>query len=176
MTERPLLPSILAGLLLLTAGMSPHGGAPAPGRAPPDTLPDDPRSVVLNQPEAPVHITTYEADYAGTRLFQSDGIRHEVDFRNAGDQRVVAVRFAFVMYSVFNDVIDDARGVLLDPLSPGRGADENWTHDPPDAATFHVGAAYVDKVRLADGTIWSADEEAISQQLDRLDAGERLAE
>jgi len=174
MTERLLLPSILVGLLVLTAGSSPRGSAHGP--VPSDTLPDDPRSVVLDQPEAPVHITTYEADYAGTRLFQSDGIRHEVDFRNAGDRRVVAVRFAFVMYSVFNDVIDDARGVFLDPLAPGRSADENWTHDPPDAATFHVGAAYVDKARLADGTIWSADGDAISRQLDRIEAGQESTE
>jgi hypothetical protein len=176
MTERLLLSGILAGLLLLTAGTSPRSPAPPPGRAPADTLPDAPRTVVLDQAEAPVRITAYEADYAGTRLFRSDGIRHEVDFRNAGDRRVVAVRFAFVMYSVFNDVIDDETGVVLDPLPDGERSDESWTHDPPDASTFHIGAAYVDKVRLADGTIWSADDAAISRQLDRIEAGQESTE
>lgn len=173
MDHRFLCALLLVSVLLSVPGQAPFGPSgvrAGPGPiVQPDTLPDEPRTVVLDQPDVPVRLTTYEADYDDVRLFQSGGIRHEVAFQNATSRRIVAFKLGFVMYSVFNDIIGRESGAYLEPLaSPGRDS-KVWTHDPPDAPTFHIGVVYVDKVRYADGEIWTAPASTIQEQLDQID-------
>jgi hypothetical protein len=161
-------------LLTVTTLLAFSGPGPAEAErplAPPDTLPDEPRAVVLDQPDAPLTVAPYETSYDGVRLFQADGIRHEIRVRNTGDRRVVAAKFVFVMFSVFNDVIGEESGVLLSPLAVGARLQESWTTDPPNASTYHIGVVYVAKVRFGDGTVWSADAQRIDARLRRIDEG-----
>jgi hypothetical protein len=161
-----ILALLLGGTPLpIFAHASPLGHAPVPQ----DTLRDEPKAVILPQSGAPVELTAYKASYEGARLFQADGIKHEVTFRNDDDQRIDAIKLRFVMYSVFRDIIDRSYGVVLEPLSPGTDDNENWTHDPPNAATFYIGAVYVEKVRFADGTIWTVDTAPMEEQLRRIE-------
>lgn len=171
MTDRFLL-LVLGSTLLLGMQSAAWGasGSPIPPR--PDTLSEEPTTLILNQPDAPISLNRYEADYDGVRLFRSDGVRHEIAFQNATDQPIAAVKFKLVMYSVFYDVIAREDGVALDPLGSKEGAEESWTYDPPDAATFHVGAAYVSKVRFANGDLWESRSEAIDEQLSQIDRGQ----
>lgn len=169
-TDRLLL--LIVGLAFLCGMRSGAWGTPnSPVPSVPDTLREEPRTLILDQPGAPVALTRYKADYDGVRLFQSDGVRHEIAFRNPGDRDIAAVKFRFVMYSVFNDVIEETDGVFLDPLPSGESESDSWTYDPPEASTFHVGAAYVSKVRFADGDLWEADAEMIEAQLSQIDRG-----
>lgn len=171
MTDRLLL--LLVGSTLFFGMQSVASGTPMPAtRTEADTLREEPVTLILDQPEAPVSLVSYEADYDGVRLFRSDGVRHEVTYQNPGDRDVAAVKFRFVMYSVFNDVIDEKDGVVLDRLASGESDDDSWTYDPPDASTFHVGAAYVSKVRFEDGGIWEADPAGIDEQRSQIDRGE----
>jgi hypothetical protein len=75
---------------------------------------------------------------------------------------------------VFNDVSGERTVVQLAPLGPGARDSETWTHDPPNASPFHVGAAYVAKGRFANGEIWAADRAAVEEQLDQLGASSML--
>ncbi len=170
MTLRLLLFTLLLSPLALASSAASTGLAAAD--VAPDTLRDDPITRTLDQPDVPVSLTAYEADYDGVRLFQADGIRHQVNFLNTSDRDVVAVKVRFVMFSVFYDVIDEVGEVVLDRLAAGTSDDDAWTNDPPNASTFYVGAAYVDKVRFDNGDIWEANADNIEKQLARIEEGE----
>jgi hypothetical protein len=111
-------------------------------------------TTISEQPDSPVNIER-------CFVWNYNGLREQVEFRNATDDKtVIAVRFYFMASDAFGDAMTPiasadatntvAPGVLIsryanhwvDPLNP-------WTD--PKSVTCSV-----DKVRFADGTVWKA--------------------
>ncbi len=154
-----------AGCALLAQVMV-IGAAPLATAAPP------PQAIVIQQPNSPVEITKYTAAYQRRGTYTSEGIAHSLEYRNRGELKVVAIRFGLVSFDVFNRFLGKTGGVSLDDLAPATPKPQKgeWVSNHYGAFSFLTGLAYVDQVRLEDGTIWQADDDAILSEIRKIEA------
>ncbi len=148
LTNRLSLP-ILAAALFLPA-------VPAIAQAP--------RALIIDQPEAPVLITRYTARQIGTGKVES-GINYRVEYRNRSERQVEAIEVGIVAFDIWNEYLDKLMATDLDSLGSGKSGDGSWIHDPSAAFLFHTGVAYVSRVRFDNGDIWTADLEAVAENI-----------
>ena len=114
---------------------------------------------------APVVITEYDARYQPRSRYQSEGIRHELSYRNASEKKIVALRFGLLAFNIFNEFQDRLGGFTIEDVAVGETESGVWVASALAEAAFYTGVAYVDKVRFEDGVIWSADGDEILSQL-----------
>jgi hypothetical protein len=159
----------LAPLALVVSSLTPAA------RLPEEALPDaefaapKPVTRIIAQPDAPLEITGYTASYAAGGRYSDRGISHDLQYRSRS-QPVVAVRFGLVAFDIFNRFLDYTGGIDMDEAQPGKVKTGAWTASAYAAFSFHTGVAYVSTVRFADGTIWTADEAAITSELRKIEA------
>lgn len=120
---------------------------------------------VLTQMGAPVLITEYGARYQPRSRYQSEGIRHELSYRNASEKKIVALQFGLLAFNIFNEFQDRLSGFTIEDVAVGETESGVWVASALAEAAFYTGVAYVDKVRFEDGVIWSADDDEILSQL-----------
>lgn len=125
---------------------------------------------VLNQSAVPVEITEYTARYQARSRYQSEGIRHEVSYRNASDKKIVAIQFGLLAFNIFNEFQDRLGGFTIENVGIGESESGAWVASALAEAAFYTGVAYVDKVRFEDGVIWSADEDEILEQIREIES------
>ncbi len=125
---------------------------------------------ILNQPEAPIAITKYEAFYLESNRYRREGIRHELEYRNRGDRSIVAIRFGLLSFNIFNDFQDRLGGITIEDVNPGQSESGAWVANALAEASFYTGVAYVSKVRFRDGQIWLADEDDILAQIREIES------
>ena len=127
-------------------------------------------SVIVNQDSSPLQISAYNAAYnpGGTR-YSTEGITHRVSLQNSGSQAVVAYQIRFVSFDAFNeDMGRPLGGVAIETVPVGGSANGSWNQRAYASFAFEkygTGVAYVNKVRLADGTVWNADKEFVLRRL-----------
>ncbi len=124
---------------------------------------------VLDQTDTPLTINEFTAQYQEGGRYSSEGIRYDVSFTNNTDQDVVAYAMGFYAFDVFNRSLGrPLEGYSVNTISAGRSNDGAWVQRMSSPTLFRdygTGIAYVARVRLADGTVWSYDEESILRQL-----------
>jgi hypothetical protein len=147
-------------------------GLPAPALA--NTNINAPvRAIVLPQGDSPVKITTCTAianDFTYAGQYSYTQVHSELSFENVSKTTVSAVRFAFEVDDSFNHPYNTyyaavtgsyAPGVLIEPHRAGL-----LNALQGDASAFNANvlgqdiggvACYVQDVRFADGTVWTAD-------------------
>ena len=154
LTSRLSLPILAAALFLLAV--------PAGAQAP--------RALIIDQPDAPVVITKYTARQLGTGKVES-GINHRLEYRNQTERRVEAIEVGIVAFDIWNEYLDKLMATDLDSLGSGKSGDGSWIHDPAAAFLFHTGVVYVSRVRFENGDIWTADLDAVAENIRSVQSG-----
>ena len=131
------------------------------------------KAIIIVQPNSPIEIIRYTAQFheRGTSSrYNTECIEHSLDHKNRGTQKVVAIRFGLFSFDVFNRFLATTGGISMDDLVPGKTSSGNrWAHNPYAAFSFLTGVAYVDLVRLEDGTIWQADEATVLAEIRKIE-------
>ncbi|HWH04770.1 MAG TPA: hypothetical protein VN674_13845 [Gemmatimonadales bacterium] len=131
------------------------------------------RALVLNLcPTIELAGFSYSNGYTegGTRF------RQNLTWKNTGSQPVVAFEVAILKYDAFNERLIGSRWTVTghnsadwSPLPPGEsGEDGTISYGSEEVFTA---VAYVRTARLADGTIWRANELNVLQRLKALSTG-----
>ena len=126
-------------------------------------------SIILSQKGSPIEITTYSARYS-----RSDKeILHRISVKNITDQVIVAFQISFLAFDVFKENMGRRLGgVEISRLYPGNEFTKlTWSHRPYAAFMFDhhgIGVAFVSKVRLENGNIWTFNEDYILEELRKI--------
>ena len=128
-----------------------------------------PATKIVPQPDAPVAINTYNAQYEQRSQYTTEGIHHEVQCANKSDKTVVAVQFGLVSFDIWNEFLDRTGGIIMDLIVAGKPKTGRWVATAYSAFSFNTGVAYVSKVRFEDGTIWTADLAAVLEELRKIE-------
>jgi len=130
----------------------------------------EPVAKIIAQKAAPLIITSYSAVYLeGGRYNASEGIRHAVEYKNTTDRTIIAVQIGLVSFDVWNEFINRTNGVSIKDILPGASEKGIWVARAYADFSFLTGFAYVSKVRFSDGTIWSADLDAIAEEMRKIE-------
>ena len=148
MFSHPLIAAAWVGLSLF--------GAAAPV---PQSLRHDSR--IVEQAEAPIQVTAYRAEYSKRSNDAPEGIRHEVEYRNRSNQKVVAIQFGLMSFDLWNEFLARTAGISTEQVSPRARERGAWTTATDSAFAFHTAVVYVDRVRYESGEIWTADRDLI---------------
>jgi hypothetical protein len=129
-----------------------------------------PETKIIEQPGAPVKITSYSAAYQAASTYSPrNGIEHSVAYQNTTDRLIVAVAFGLVSFDVWNEYLDRLSGISTDPLKPQGKSTGEWESSSYADFSFHTGIAYVSRVRFEDGEIWEADTKAILNEMRKIE-------
>jgi len=124
---------------------------------------------ILDQENPPLIINEFTAKYQEGGRYSTEGIRYDVSFTNNTDQEIVAYAIGFYAFDVFNRSLGrPLSGFSVSKISPGGSDDGAWVQRVSSPSLFKdygTGIAYVARARLADGTVWSYDEDSVLSQL-----------
>jgi hypothetical protein len=123
-----------------------------------------PRNIVVQQSNCPIRISSYRAFYK-----PETGLRHTIKYENRSGQKIVAIRFGMLSFDLFHKFLGKTTGTNVQDMGSGKSEEGYWTTDSGHAAAFYVGIAWVDSLRLEDGTIWNANEADILSEARRED-------
>ena len=129
----------------------------------------EPMAKIITQKNAPLIITSYSATYHEKDRFTPEGIHHEVEYKSATNRKIVAVQIGLVSFDVWNEFQDQTGGVSIEEISPGASENGTWITRVYADFSFLTGFAYVSKVRFSDGTIWTADLDAIAKEMRKIE-------
>lgn len=131
-------------------------------------------TIILNQPESPLSITSFSASYQEGGRYTSEGVRYDVSFKNISEKRVVAYAFDFFSFDVFNRKLGrPLEGFSVTTITPNSNGNGAWIQRMSSPALFKyygTAVAYVARVRFEDGAIWSYDADAILSQLQEFES------
>lgn len=112
---------------------------------------------IVDQPDAPVLVTSYRTELLKQTVEAPAGLRHDLEFRNRGEQRVVAVQLGLVAFDVWNEFLERHAALSTDGLDAGGRKRGSWFTATDSGIAFLTGVVYVERVRFADGQIWAAN-------------------
>lgn len=131
-------------------------------------------TTILQQDQAPISISKFEAKYQEGGTYSNEGIRYDVSFTNATNKQIVAYAFGFYSFDVFNRALGrPLEGFSVDDLKPNDSDDGAWVQRAINSSLFRkygTAVAYIARVRFKDGTIWKYDDESILKQLQKFES------
>jgi hypothetical protein len=128
-----------------------------------------PSTRIVAQPSAPIAITSYNAEYRERSQYTSPGIHHSTRFASKAGKEIVALQIGLVSFNVWNEFIDRTLGVTIENLAPGKEGRGTWVANAYGEFAFLTGVAYVNRVRFADGEIWTANLDDIVEELRKIE-------
>lgn len=131
----------------------------------------EPISKVIEQPNAPIKIFSYDAKYDKGTKYTREGIKHAVEYQNVSGRKIVAVQVGLVSFDIWNEFLDRMGGVSIRDLQPDEKEKGAWIASAYADFTFLTGVSYVSKVRFDNGEIWSADLDTIAEELRKIEEG-----
>src|SRR5262245_51545645 len=123
-----------------------------------------PRNIVVQQSNSPIRIVSYKAAYKA-----ETGLRHVIQYQNRSGQKIVAIRFGMLSFDLFHKFLGKTTGTNVQDMNAGKSEEGYWLTDSGHAAAFHVGIAWVDAIRMEDGTIGNANEADVVAEARRED-------
>lgn len=124
---------------------------------------------VVSQPSAPLTISAYEARYEPrSSQYSTRGIHHELKYENKGQKEIVALQIGLISFDVWNEFLDRTQGLDRQGLAVGKTGGGTWIANRYADFSFLTGVAYVNRVRFADGEIWTADEREVLAELRKI--------
>ncbi|MGH9387528.1 MAG: hypothetical protein ACRD2N_24980 [Vicinamibacterales bacterium] len=123
-----------------------------------------PRNIVVQQSNSPIRIESYRAQYK-----TDTGLRHTIKYQNRSGQKVVAIRFGMLSFDLFHKFLGKTTGTNVQDMGAGKSEEGFWMTDSQHVAAFHVGIAWVDSIRMEDGTIWLANDADVLAEARRED-------
>ena len=109
----------------------------------------------------------------------TNSIGHRIEYQNISDRMIVAIRFVFVSFDVWNKVLDISTITDMDTVDPYKKKKEDGAAKAISSLTFLTGTVFVHKVRFENGEIWEADLNPVIMELTKIEKGfdkEMLAE
>jgi hypothetical protein len=128
-----------------------------------------PATKIVAQPNAPLVIASYSARYHERSQYVTEGIHHAVQFENKSGRDVEAVQFGFVSFDVWNRFLDRTNGLSIKTITAGKAERGTWVATALSDFSFLTGVAYINRVRFSDGTIWTADMDAVVEELRKIE-------
>ncbi|HVL67170.1 MAG TPA: hypothetical protein VM364_07895 [Vicinamibacterales bacterium] len=128
-----------------------------------------PAARIVEQADAPVKITSYSARYIRGSQYTTEGIHHELKYQNNSDRQIEALQVGLISFDVWNQFLDRTNGLSTSSLASGKAGSGTWIARAYGDFSFLTGVAYVRRVRFADGTIWTADEDRIVEELRQIE-------
>jgi len=128
-------------------------------------------AIVLKQEGAPLRITEYSTQYGVYE--RRKVIAHSVKYINTTEKKIVAVKFGFVSFTVFNEFLNKFVGITVENIDLNQETKSMWTDNHPRAFLFEnygTGLAYIDAVRYEDGTIWKVNDADILPQIQEIES------
>jgi|SaaInl5LU_22_DNA_1037371.scaffolds.fasta_scaffold27240_3 hypothetical protein len=130
-------------------------------------------SIIIAQPGSPLEIKTYVASYQPELgRYQREGVKHEVVLKNVSEQNVNAYRVTFQSFDAFNEHMGRGLGgISIETINSESDSSGTWVQSPYAVFTFEkygTGVAYVSSVRLADGSVWKANQEFILKEMKKI--------
>ena len=125
-------------------------------------------NVTLSQPDAPLRITDYKAEFVDQNHYAEDGIMHRVEVQNPTGPNVVAYSIGLVALDAFGDYMDSFVGYAVSAVQQGQSDHASWHQSVMDAYSFEeygTGIAFVRAVRFEDGTVWKAAMAQVTPEL-----------
>ena len=127
-------------------------------------------NIVISQPDSPVEILKLASTHGKTTR-DDDYVFFEARWKSVAAKAIIAVKFSFHSYDLFNERLGGVAGVdinrdmiLADEIQHGR-----WRAYARGVASAHeTGIGYVQKVRFFDGTLWIADTEHLNTELEKV--------
>ena len=116
-----------------------------------------PEHRVVDQPDAPVQITGYRTEFLKRTAEAPEGFRHDLEYRSRTDQRIVAVQFGLVSFDVWNEFLERHAALASEAVDANERKRSSWFTATSSGVAFLTGIVYVERVRLANGEIWSAN-------------------
>ncbi|WP_152475144.1 hypothetical protein [Roseovarius sp. THAF9] len=137
--------------------------------------------IILEQPSAPLEILAYNSSYKNPDRGVGDGsIIHRINVKNTSDQRVEAYAIGIRTFDAFKRSMGRPFvGYDMSAVDTGKDAAPIWENRTLSAylyRTHGTGIACVAIARLEDGSIWKADEAAITRQLTDLELNLTVSE
>ena len=129
----------------------------------------EPKAIIISQPNSPVEIIGYTARFQRRSTYTTEGIAHNLEYKSRSTQKVVAIRFGLVSFDVFNRFLGKTGAISMDDLIPTKTQKGGWVTSPYADFSFLTGLAYVDLVRLEDGTIWQADDATVLNEIRKIE-------
>jgi len=129
-------------------------------------------SVVLKQEDAPFKITEYKSEYLMVSLGEErTHIKHSLKYLNNSEKKIEAVRARFICFNIFNEFLDEFKGIEIKGIKPNKEGGRFWRHICDDVESFEKfgrGVVFIDKVRFEDGKIWEANLDDIIPQIQEI--------
>jgi hypothetical protein len=120
-----------------------------------------PQSRIVEQPDAPVHVTASSTEYQRRTNDSPEGVRHQLEYSNRSTQKIVAIQFGLISFDIWNEFLARTAGLATEDVGPRARKRGVWL-TPTDAAIgFLTAVVYVDRVRFESGEIWIADKEQV---------------
>ncbi len=141
--------------LVVLALMSASLAAPATGAL-------QPVCKALTQDGVPLQITAYACNYQRRSDYSPEGIRHALEYKNVSAKTIEALEIGLVSFNVWNTYMDRTGGISIETIPMNVAKKGTWVASAYRDFAFLTGVAYVAKVRFNDGTIWSADLDAVA--------------
>ncbi len=129
----------------------------------------DPVAKVIDQPEAAVQITSYEAETFEQDSYPWAGVRNRINVKNTSKEQVAATKFGFVSFDAWDELLDTSSHFMMEGMYPADEETRILVARDCDAETFHTGFLYVSKIRFEDGQIWEADMSVILAKIRAFD-------
>ncbi|MBM1309068.1 hypothetical protein JQT66_04450 [Sulfitobacter mediterraneus] len=125
---------------------------------------------ILKQDDSPVTIETYTNRYKSPDRVGDGTVIHRVEVKNISEQDIDAYGIGIYIFDSFNrDMGRPFIGYAMSRVKAGALDTAGFEQRPRSAFLFEnngQGLAYIAIVRLADGTIWEADTDKISRQIE----------
>ena len=116
---------------------------------------------IVEQTDAPVLVTAYRTEFLKRTSEAPEGLRHDIEYRSRTDQRIVAVQFGLVTFDVWNEFLERTPALASDALAARGRERSSWFTATTSGGAFYTGVVYVERVRFANGEIWTADLETV---------------
>ncbi len=128
------------------------------------------KATVLVQESAPLEITSYTNRYKSPDRVGDGTVIHRAQVQNVSNQPVEAYGLGFYIFDAFNrDMGRPFVGYAMNQVMVDASDEPGWEQRASSAFLFQHhghGLAYVAIVRFKDGSIWRADNSAITKQLE----------
>ena len=134
-------------------------------------------SKIIEQSDSPIKILSYRSSYGMHSKValvgeKTEGVRHQTEHQNVSERGIMAVELGYVMFDLYDEFLDFIRTSEINLLKPSDKDKSDGIYERAiyeRASTFLTGAAFVSKVRFADGEVWRANLDAIAQELAKID-------
>lgn len=147
----------------------------------------EPVSIIVRQVESPIKILDYSAKYPHEAFGKPsiDEISHKLEYENIGDKFIVAIRFKFISFNVFNEYLDSFHVYAIENIATKLEErrekreegytvkvpikkKETWGQNCYEDFTFLTGIVFVEKVRFEDGTFWKANYDEVMAEVEKI--------